>query len=351
MCLHHVDDLMFTGSSRTEKLTANALDKAYKRTISTDGVFLGMQVSKGVDGSISLTQSGYTEEILSKCSMADCKPVAYPMQTNVEDLTLDSSSSHALPGVEYRTVVGLLLYLSTHTRPDISYAVGWLSRFLEAPTSVQWLVVKRVLRYLRGTTHLGVCFGKARQLPFHLLAYCDADFAGCVATRASTGGYLFLLGGDPIAWRSFRHKIKCLSSVESEYVTMSETAKTNAWLRQLTESVGIKQTAPTPFYADNQGAICLAQSLTASRSRIKHLALKYHFIRGEVENKSVAIYWIPTDGELADPFTKALNGVMIKSFRGALLGYSPTDASIVRNQAKQLNSSAELVEPKVDKST
>ena len=155
----------------------------------------------------------------------------------------------------YQAVVGSLLYLSTKTRPDIAYAVGRVARFCANPTKEHWTAVKRILRYLNGTIKLGLLYSESTSAK--IAGYTDADWAGDVGDRKSTSGYMFLLGGAAISWKS--NKQTCLSTAEAEYVALSTAAQEAIWLQQLTSDLMNKSSQEMIIYEDNQSTICLAK--------------------------------------------------------------------------------------------
>jgi hypothetical protein len=197
-------------------------------------------------------------------------------------------------------MVGSMLYLAISTRPDISYAVGELARFMAAPTSVHWQAAKGLLRYLAGTAAFGLVFGGGEGL----VGYTDADYAGCPDTRRSTGGYLFMMGGAAISWSAKRQPTVSLSTVEAEYVAASQAVREAVWLKLLEEELDVHGGAVN-IYADNQGAIKLLKNPVIS-ARSKHIEVAYHFARERVQRGDVEFKFVRSEEMLADVLTKAL---------------------------------------------
>ena len=131
----------------------------------------------------------------------------------------------------YRSVVGSLRYL-VHTRPDLAYSVGTVSRFMENPTTEHMSAVKQILRYVKGTINLGSTYRKGKE-GLILRGYSDSDMAGDVDDRKSTTGMIFYLGPNPISWNSQKQKVVALSSCEAEYIAASTAACQAVWLRRL----------------------------------------------------------------------------------------------------------------------
>lgn len=175
----------------------------------------------------------------------------------------------------YRELIGALIYLAVATRPDISNAVSRLAQFSNNLKKQHWLTAKRVLRYLAGTTDYGLLFFRADQ---PLIGYSDADWGGCALDRQSYSGYVFLLGGATISWKSQKQRTVALSSTEAEYISMTEATKEGLYLRSLLTELGLSRMAATTLYVDNQGAQYLAHD-HLYHPRTKHIDIRYHFLR------------------------------------------------------------------------
>lgn len=146
--------------------------------------------------------------------------------------------SGAVDAKMYRSLVGRLLY-ATHTRPDISYAVGILSRFVSSPSKLHFDAGKRVLRYLRGTQNYGIWYSRSSKCK--LVGFSDSDWAGCAEDRKSTTGMIFNIRTGAVSWGSKKQDITALSTTEAEYVAASTAACQAVWLRRILEDCGMKQ--------------------------------------------------------------------------------------------------------------
>ena len=162
--------------------------------------------------------------------MYDLKFVSTPVNPDVK-LAPSESPDDVCNQQMYQAVIGSLLYVSTKTRPDIAYAVISVTRFSAKPTREHWTAVKRILRYLKGTSNLGLLY--RQDTPAEITGYSDADWAGDVGDRKSTSGYVFLLGGAAISWKSSKQTCMALSTAEAEYVALSAAAQEAVWLQQL----------------------------------------------------------------------------------------------------------------------
>lgn len=214
-----------------------------------------------------------------------------------------NSGTRLTDATEYRSAVGSLQYLA-FTRPDISYAVNKLSQFMHAPTTDHWSAVKRVLRYLAGTTSHGLYF--SRQNPSSLHAYSDADWAEDSDDFVSTNAYIIYLGRHPISWSSKKQKGVACSSTEAEYRSVANTSAELRWICSLLTELGINITGPPVIYCDNVGATYLCAN-PVFHSRMKHLALDYHFIRNQVSAGILRVAHVSTKDQLADALTKPLS--------------------------------------------
>ncbi|GJS24147.1 retrovirus-related pol polyprotein from transposon TNT 1-94 [Tanacetum coccineum] len=170
------------------------------------------------------------------------------------------------------------------------------------PTEKHLHAVKRIFKYLRGTVNRGLWYPKDSSIA--LTAYADADHAGCQDTRRSTSGSMQLLGDRLVSWSSKRQKSAAISSTEAEYIALSGCCAQVLWMRsQLTDyGLGFNK---IPMYCDNKSAIALCCN-NVQHSRSKHIDIRFHFIKEQVENGVVELYFVNTEYQLADIFTKAL---------------------------------------------
>ena len=211
-------------------------------------------------------------------------------------------------------LVGSLNYLTT-TRPDISFVVGILSRFMQKPCEGHWSAAKRVLRYLKGTQDFGIKYTQVDD--FSLIGYSDSDFDGDKETGVSTSGYAMSLGSGAVSWRSRKQSVPADSTTEAEYVAAAEATKEIVWLRKILEDLQVKQVQSTPLMIDNTSAIKLAKN-PKFHDRTKHINTKYHLIRHHVEAKTIHLRHCSTNEQIADIFTKALGREKLERFRTML---------------------------------
>ena len=209
----YVDDMIITGDDKIEiQNLEGKLSKEFEmKNLGGLKYFLGIEVSRNKEG-IYLSQRKYILDLLAEVGMVECKPVDTP---TVPNLKLNAYSDHTPTNVErYQRLVGKLIYLS-HTRPDIAYAVSIISQFMHSPKEEHLEAVMRIIRYLKGTAGRGIVYRKNSHL--QVMAYSDADWAGCVMDRKSTAGYFTFVGGNLVTWKSKKQNVVTLSSAESEF--------------------------------------------------------------------------------------------------------------------------------------
>jgi hypothetical protein len=249
-------------------------------------------------GNIFISQSKYAGEILKAFGMTECKAVGTPMEVDLK-LSMEDTS----PLVEerlYRKLVGSLIFLC-NTRPDISYAVGVLSRFSNKPRENHWNAGMRILRYLKGTQGYGINYSTGKTL----IGFCDSDWAGDVDSRRSVTGYCFTLGSGCISWISKKQPTIALSSTEAEYKAACFASCEARWLRWILGDMGMIQEQPTVLHCDNQSCMAIAKN-PVFHARTKHIEIQYHFVRELIVSGEIEMVYCPTTENCADIFTKAL---------------------------------------------
>jgi hypothetical protein len=200
-----------------------------------------------------------------------------------------------------------------HTRPDLAFSVGFVSRFQERPTVEHLQAVKRILRYVAGTTEFGLHYTRASTAA-RFIGYSDSDLAGDIDTSKSTTGSLFYYGGCLISWQSIKQKVVALSSCEAEYVAMTTAATQALWLSRLLAELLGRKVEVVELKVDNKSALALAKN-PVFHDRSKHIRTKFHFIRDCLEEGSIRAEFIPTADQLADILTKSLGRTKFEEMR------------------------------------
>ena len=301
----YVDDIILGGKSESKLMEVKKeLSKTFEmKDLGPLHHFLGVKIIQdSITGTIWIGQQSYTEKILQRFGMHNSKPVGTPVNPDIK-LIAGENPDDVCNQQMYQAVVGSLLYLSTKTRPDIAYAVGSVARFCANPTKEHWTAVKRILRYLNGTIKLGLLYRESTSVK--IPGYTDADWAGDVGDRKSTSGYMFLLGGAAISWKSNKQTCLALSTAEAEYVALSTAAQEAIWLQQLMSDLMNKSIQEMIIYEDNQSTICLAKNQQV-HGRTKHIDIKYHFVRDLVEAGRIKVEYCASENMIADILTKGL---------------------------------------------
>jgi hypothetical protein len=212
------------------------------------------------------------------------------------------SSAPSVDPIRYRSILGSLRYL-VNSRPDLAYSVGYISRFMEAPTTEHLAAVKRVLRYVAGTLQFGCCYQRKKEV--QLVGYSDSDLAGDVDTRKSTTGVIFFLGGNVITWHSQKQRVVALSSCETEYIAATTAAFQGVWLARFLAELKGEEAGAITLKIDNESALALSRN-PVFQDRSKHIDVRFHYIRECVKENRVHLQFIGTLEQLADICTKAL---------------------------------------------
>ena len=299
----YVDDMILAGNDKAKmKSVKKKLSSKFDiKDLGKLSYFLGMSIAQNQEEKKTwIGQPAYTEKLLTKMEMSDCKPVKTPVDPG-NRLVKTAEDEEALDQLLYQSVVGSLMYLATCTRPDIAYAVGMLARFSSKPNRSHWVAAKRVLRYLKGTMNYGLLYSGDSDV----LAYSDADWAGDVDDRKSTSGYMFQIAGGPVSWKSRKQDTVALSTAEAEYVALSSAAQECIWLQRLLCELGKPLGGPTVILEDNQSSIAMARN-PQFHGRAKHIDIKHHFVRERVSDGSIELKYCPTNEMVADILTKGL---------------------------------------------
>ena len=214
----------------------------------------------------------------------------------------------------YRSLAGALQYL-TITRPDISYAVQQVCLFMHDPREIHFHALRRIIRYLKGSTSQGLSITKSPSTK--LVAYSDADWAGCPNTRRSTSGYCVFLGDTLISWSSKRQNSVSRSSAEAEYKAVANAVAETCWLRNLLLELHCPLSQATLVFCDNVSAVYLSTN-PVKHQRTKHVEIDIHFVREKVAKGEVRVFHIPAAHQYADIFTKGLTTSLFNQFKSSL---------------------------------
>lgn len=240
--------------------------------------------------------------------MTDCKPISTPADVNSK-LSADCGDRISNP-TSYRSLAGALQYL-TFTRPDITYAVQQVCLFMHDPRQAHLTALKRIIRYVQGTKDHGLQMYKSPSSS--LVAYSDADWAGCPDTRRSTSGYCVYRGNNLISWSSKRQDTVSRSSAEAEYRGVANTVAETCWIRNLLLELHQPVSKATLIFCDNISSVYLSAN-PVKHQRTKHVELDIHFVREKVALGQVKVLHVPSSSQYADIFTKGLPSSLFMEF-------------------------------------
>ncbi|GJY34901.1 hypothetical protein Tco_0419370 [Tanacetum coccineum] len=260
-------------------------------------------------------------------NMDNCHSIGTPLATKPK-LDVDLSGE-PVDQSDYRSKIGSLMYL-TSSRPDLVQAVCYCARYQARPTQKHLKEVKRIFKYLKGTINMGLWYPK--DSGFELTAFLDADHAGCIDTRKSTSGGIQFLGDKLVSWMSKKQNCTAMSLAEAEYVALSASCAQVMWMRTQLQDYGFNYNK-IPLYCDSQSAIAISCN-PVQHSRTKHIHTRYHFIKEQVENGIIELYFVRTEYQLADMFTKALPEDRFKYLvrRIGMRCLTPADLEVLTNE-------------------
>jgi len=334
----YVDDcgIAYQSQKVLDEFIAALKAKNFKLTVEESfNEFLGIQYSPSPDGSVECTQKGLITKIIDATGLTNANPNKVPassdtLGTDPEGKPFDESWS-------YPSIVGMLLYLTTNTRPDIAFAVSQVARFTHSPKQSHAIAVKMIVRYLKGTRDKGTIVRKASSL--NLTVFCDADFAGLFrsdpdaspSSAKSRAGYIVKLSGCPLIWKSQLCSTIALSTAESEYYSLSLAMRALLPIRNLLLEMIANLNVPDSFRAptgsfavtvfeDNQAALNLATSQRLT-SRTRHYHVRWHFFWQAVRDGKLDVVYIATREQEADYLTKGLPAQVFVYLRMKVQGW------------------------------
>ncbi|KAI3692791.1 hypothetical protein L6452_32614 [Arctium lappa] len=308
----YVDDILLMGNNvPTLQSVKTWLGKCFSMKDMGDAAnILGIKIYRDRSRRlIGLSQSTYIDKILKKFNMQDSEKGFLPMQHSMA-LSKSQCSSSAeeldrMSRIPYASVVGSIMYAMICTRPDVSYALSMTSRYQANPSEAHWIAVKNILKYLRRTKNMFLIYGGQEELC--VKGYTDANFQTDRDDSCSQSGFVFLLNGGAITWRSSKQSTVADSTTEAEYIAVNEAAKEAMWMKKFIEDLGVVPTIldPIEILCDNEGTIILAKE-PKSHKRTRHILRKFHYVRKVVEDRNIIISRVDSSRNLADPFTKPL---------------------------------------------
>ncbi|KAJ9535164.1 hypothetical protein OSB04_un001757 [Centaurea solstitialis] len=315
----YVDDIIF-GSTNSDMCTwfSDLMTTRFEMSMLRElSFFLGLQVLQKPDG-ILINQSKYIGDLLKRFHMDTSSVAKTPMASG----TLIGADPKGKPVDQktYRAIIGSLLY-QTASRPDIMFATCFCARFQENPKESHMMAVKRILRYLKGTPNRGLWYPK--ESGFELVAFSDADHGGCQLDRKSTSGHVQFLGHKLVSRGSKKQHCVSTSTTEAEYVAAASCCSQVLWMRTQLRDYGYNFNH-IPIYYDSKSAIAITCN-PVQHTRTKHIDIRYHFIKDHVERGTIELYFVNTEYQLVDLFTKPLDEKRFNFLISKLGMYDPQE--------------------------
>ena len=252
----YVDDIILTGDDviDMERLKQKLATEFEMKDLGSLRYFLGMEVARNKIG-ISVSQRKHVLDLLGETGLVGCKPVETPVDSNVK---IDTQKvNNPIDSGRYQHLVGKLIYLS-YTRPDIAFAVSWVSQIMHAPAEEHMVAVYRILKYLKGTLGRGLFFGKNGEGSIE--AYIDVDWAGAIDDRKSTSGYCTFVWGNLVTWRSKKQTVIARSIAKVESRSVAHGICEVLWLQIFLEELEVMVKLPLRIYCDNKAAINISHN-------------------------------------------------------------------------------------------
>jgi hypothetical protein len=299
-----VDDLLlFASSDKLMEKMKNDVHSEWKVTnLGEPTRIVGIEITR-TENSITISQKQYIDTILKREGLQQANPVSMPMDPNIK-LQPNSDGNEGNRSNSYAKVLGELQFLANATRPDIAFAVNRLAAYTANPSLQHVGALKRILKYLAGTRNHGITYSKIQSSGNLFHGYADAAYAN-VDDCKSTSGYVYIMAGGAITWRSKKQTTVALSSTEAEYIALSEAGREACWLRNLFEELGFPQLAPTLLKGDNDGSIAMARN-PQFHKRAKHIEIRWHWVRDLTQNGILDIESCRDPEQTADVLTKGL---------------------------------------------
>jgi hypothetical protein len=296
----YVDDIIITGDDSFEmSQLKQKLSKEFEvKDLGQLRYFLGIEIARSPKG-IVLSQRKYVLDLLSDVGMLGCRVASTPIEKNHQ---LCAQSGDPVDRESYQRLVGRLIYLC-HTRPDISYAVSVVSRYMHDPRSGHLEAAHRILRYLKGSPGRGLLFKANGHL--NVDGYCDADWASCLDDRRSTSGFCVFVGGNLVSWRSKKQPVVSRSTAEAEYRAMSVCLSELLWMKGLLSELKLLRRGPLNLWCDNKSAINIANN-PVQHDRTKHVEIDRFFIKERLDEGTLKLSHVNSGGQIADCLTKGL---------------------------------------------
>jgi hypothetical protein len=307
----HVDDILVASSNERSKrdLMEKVAEEFELKDLGCVKHYLGIDVERNNEGEFLISQGDFIDKVVKEADLEDAKTSKFPMDTgyfSLEGKFLDSND-------HYRKLIGMLLYLSTNTRPDIAASVSILSRMVGKPRDIDMNELKRVIKYLKGTRNHKLKLN-SKEGKEYLEVYSDANWAEDRVDRKSNSGYVCIANGGTVSWCSKKQNVVALSSTEAEYIALTETCKELTWLKEVAKGLAMELPETTIVKTDSQSCMAIVSNQKFS-NRTKHIDARYHYIKDQVNEGKISLEYCRTEVNAADLLTKPLGSSKIESLR------------------------------------
>lgn len=317
----YVDDILIFSNNQSqidEEIDNFSKEFEIRRSKSIDK-FLGITIEDEGD-QVRMHNEPMIIRMLKYFNMENSKPTGTPLPSNLD---LEDNGSSPLPDqTPFRQIVGSLMHLANTVRPDISYSVNFLARYMHRPTDALWTACKHMLRYLKGTARLGLHFQSGGDLK--MLAFSDSDWAQERPSRKSVSGNVILFAGGPVSWKSKRQSVVAQSTKEAEFIALSTCIRELLWfkkfgnmLERIISKKKVDQLFNVSIAEDNQA--CIREAKNPGSSELsKHIDVKFQFLVDNIQKGIVDIHYVPTENMAADLFTKNLKRIRFEKLRDSI---------------------------------
>jgi hypothetical protein len=321
-----VDDMIIAGNNRA-RLTKFEQQMAKEYEVKLGGPlhwFLNMEIKRNAaDHTLNLTQTAFIKSVVSKylpdgADRYPNTPMASHMKYSKQQCPQTDEERQEISEKPYLELLGALLYIALATRPDIAFAVNLLSRFSSNPGMDHWKGLLNIVAYLKITSGIGITFKSSGRNNLRPTIFSDSDWAGDDDDKKSTLAYLVIIAGGPVDWRCAKQASVACSSTEAEYMSASEAVMEAAYLRLLLESLGEPAAQVITVMIDNDSAAHIAHMVALTR-RTKHIEVRYHYIRDQIQKGVVVTQRVDSTMNIADLLTKALPAPQFKLLRDMFL--------------------------------
>lgn len=313
--LLYVDDMLLIGPSMSEiSIVKQNLSKSFEmKDLGNAKHILGMDIVRDrTANKLVLKQTDYVFKILAKFCMSNAKGVRVPMASHFILSKFQCPETNAekkdMETVPYASAIGSVMYLMVSTRPDLAYSVSCLSRYMANPGRTHWKAMKWLLRYLQYSANFGLSFSKSNDVK--LQGFVDSNYANDRDNRKSSTCYVFTLCGSCISWKSHLQPVVASSTMEAEYVALSDCFKEAIWLKGLLNELGYCKTVVV--YSDSQSTIQLCKN-PVFHDRSKHIEVKFHFIRDVIDRDVIELEKVVSHLNPADIGIKPLPAERVRS--------------------------------------